>query len=273
MTDWVTFTPVLGDVDGDGRVEVIVGVACYVYCLDGRDGSLKWRYRADGQVYSLSAALGDVDGDGRVEVIVGVSPFVYCLDGRNGSLKWRFYTEEIYIDSSPVLGDVNGDDRLDVVIGDGSYVYCLFGENGLFMWKYNTSNWVFSSPAIGDVDGDGSIDIVIANIDGYVYCLSGYGFRAYWRGLGGDFYRSSNLRLIDPDSDGLSTYSEGVIGTDPYRGDTDFDGLSDGYEVFHGTDPLNFWNPFPSPTMGAIIAVSLAIIVVILVIRKYRNRK
>lgn len=44
----------------------------------------------------------------------------------------------------------------------------------------------------------------------------------------------------DPDNDGLATFEEERIGTDPFNPDTDGDGLLDGEEVkIYGTDPLN----------------------------------
>lgn len=44
-------------------------------------------------------------------------------------------------------------------------------------------------------------------------------------------------QLSDLDEDGLSTYAEGNLGTDPALADTDHDGLVDGYEVFLRDDP------------------------------------
>ena len=48
-----------------------------------------------------------------------------------------------------------------------------------------------------------------------------------------------NLKFVDPDYDGLSTYTENIIGTNPYNPDTDGDSYSDGLELINGTNPLN----------------------------------
>ena len=45
--------------------------------------------------------------------------------------------------------------------------------------------------------------------------------------------------IIDSDGDGLTDYSEGVIGTDPLDPDTDKDGVDDGTEIEEGTDPTD----------------------------------
>jgi hypothetical protein len=84
-------SPALGDVDGDGKVEVVVGSDdIYIYCLSGEDGSLKWRYETEGRVES-SPVLGDVDGDGEIEIVIGSNDnCVYCLTvGGNGDILWE----------------------------------------------------------------------------------------------------------------------------------------------------------------------------------------
>jgi alpha-tubulin suppressor-like RCC1 family protein len=52
----------------------------------------------------------------------------------------------------------------------------------------------------------------------------------------------SNFFIIsafgDPDGDGLATWRERELGTNPLNADTDGDGMSDGWEVSHGLNPL-----------------------------------
>ena len=43
----------------------------------------------------------------------------------------------------------------------------------------------------------------------------------------------------DSDEDGLTNLEEGLLGTDPYNGDSDFDDLDDKYEVDNDLDPLD----------------------------------
>mgnify|MGYP000651511648 CR=1 FL=1 len=205
-------SPALGDVDGDGRLEVIFGSGRFIYCLSGRNGSLLWVFfleeaHEDGGL--PVASLGDVDGDSRLEVIIGLDPYLCILDG-NGSLLYS-YKDEREFNRVPVLGDVDGDGRLEIILIRFEITYTM------------------TFP-----------------IDGAVYCFDvvGGGFRVYWDGLCGGVgfegcYRTKNVAFLDPDGDMLSSYSESFLGTSPDNSDSDGDGLPDGWEVHYGFAPLD----------------------------------
>lgn len=48
-----------------------------------------------------------------------------------------------------------------------------------------------------------------------------------------------NDGIDDPDHDGLLTWEEQVLGTDPYNSDSDNDGLPDGWEYMHNLNPAS----------------------------------
>ena len=83
-----------------------------------------------------------------------------------------------------------------------------------------------TNPNDVDSDGDGLSDLFEARV--------GHGFdplarNVYDPGTGGN---------EDPDGDGLSTFEEKQLGTDPLSADTDRDGIPDDIELVMGTDPL-----------------------------------
>ena len=103
-------SPALGDIDGDGKLEVVVGSSdSTVYALNGEDGSFLWSYTTGDYVYS-SPALGDIDGDGKLEVVVGSHDNnVYALNGEDGSFLWSYTTGGSIYTSSPALGDIEAE--------------------------------------------------------------------------------------------------------------------------------------------------------------------
>ena len=63
-------TPLVSDLDGDGRLEVTVGSNNGTLAvLDGATGSLRWS-EDTGHLVRGSPVLADVDGDGRLELVV-----------------------------------------------------------------------------------------------------------------------------------------------------------------------------------------------------------
>lgn len=63
-------SPLIADLDQDGKPEVIVTSAAAVSILDGTDGSQVLKLRTTGTV-EATAAIGDLDGDGLLDIVVG----------------------------------------------------------------------------------------------------------------------------------------------------------------------------------------------------------
>ncbi len=181
--DGIWASPALGDLDGDGDLEVIV---------EGLDRSLHvWHHTGeyvDGwpvgwpEIYRggwATPAVADLDRDGLPEVVFatdnhppGSAPpyLLYAFNG-DGSLLPGFPVEtEQNIVSSPAVGDIDGDGWLDIVVGTGGtyepgkgnkvYAWDHLG-NLLPGWPRTTGGNMAASPALGDLDGDGDLEVVI----------------------------------------------------------------------------------------------------------------
>ena len=117
--------PVLVDIDGDGRVEIIKSVDNYkkddahdaVYALK-TDGTLLWKVA--GLSGEDSPNVADLDGDGSVEIVgMTFGGEVYCLDAKGG-LRWRKDLRPKLDDGqhmymAPILCDLNGDRQLEIL--------------------------------------------------------------------------------------------------------------------------------------------------------------
>jgi FG-GAP-like repeat len=151
VDDTVWSSPAIGDIDGDGRVEVVVGDGFFyhrtatnqVFAWHADDGSSLggWPVTTGGQTMS-SPALGDLTGDGIPEVVVASgNGYVQAYRG-NSSLVWatqlRFNgAPDGAPVASPIIADMNGDGHNDVGAGNDFGYYVMNGQNGGIMSQHN----------------------------------------------------------------------------------------------------------------------------------------
>ena len=184
-------SPAIGDINGDGRYEAIVGMGNNWHiecnnrindlCLNdsGSDHTKVWAFHLDdgtdvpgwpvttNDTVWASPALGDIDGDGQLEVIVGsFDRNVYAWNG-DGHLLWRVTPHFPHPDLTngratghPIVGDLDGDGDQDVAIGIDIGLAVLDGRDGTSLemglaWQELISFAVSyeAAPAIGDING------------------------------------------------------------------------------------------------------------------------
>ncbi|HVS00715.1 MAG TPA: VCBS repeat-containing protein [Thermoanaerobaculia bacterium] len=184
LRDPVLATPAIGDVDGDGNLEVVFGALDHhLYVVDGATGANEpgWPKDMRDTVFS-SAALHDIDGDGRLDIIVGADshqegPPINSSDG--GCLQVLRYDGtsvsgfpkciDQVVSSSPAVGDIDGDGQPEIVHGTGSF--WPNGTERVYAWKCDGSavpGWpvaiqgqVITSPALANLDADAALEVVV----------------------------------------------------------------------------------------------------------------
>jgi len=116
----------LGDVDGDGELEILIPGHGMVVCLEA-SGDQKYSMPIETGGWMGSISLGDIDGDGFQEVLVAdhMTQVIYGLDGNTG------YVELSY--ASDKGGLFNGPDAPCIADGDWDglvevYVVTAFEE-------------------------------------------------------------------------------------------------------------------------------------------------
>ena len=118
--------PALGDVDGDGTVELLVSSGGSLYCYDPHTGDTEW-------VLSGLAGLSvtaDIDNDGRDEYIVSKGYYggnsLYAVEanqaGTTGQILWSKSLPAAI--GAPAIAKLNGQMQIVVVCQNG-YVYGL----------------------------------------------------------------------------------------------------------------------------------------------------
>ncbi len=156
----------LGDLEGDGRVDICVAAyGTAVICLEA-DGTPKWV--GDGTTRHYGApVIADMDGNGSAEVIFGNQ--IFDSTGTSlgtGSYGWgSSYANQI--SAVPVVADLDADGTQEVIVGNAAY-----SMSGVDLW-YNATV-TDGTPAIGDFDLDGIPEIVTVAM-GTVYILDNTG--------------------------------------------------------------------------------------------------
>jgi hypothetical protein len=129
--------PGLGDLDGDGRLELVAvgdgptAEGMLVRVFDAATGAVAWELPIEGSGQVGSAVTADVDGDDRDECLFSFGPLLYsvgtAIEGDAGAIQWKL---AFPAGVGPLaLADTVGDGTLEIIApcADG-YVYGVGGE-------------------------------------------------------------------------------------------------------------------------------------------------
>ncbi|HEX9006167.1 MAG TPA: FG-GAP-like repeat-containing protein, partial [Bacteroidota bacterium] len=167
-------SPILIDVDGDGREEIVIGGCFGGMGVLREDHSVLWWKRTPFTDVTLRLpGIADLSGTGRrsVGACHADGSFV-CYDGATGRERWTLRLETTTSDI--VSCDIDGDGREEFIMGTTDGRLLAIGEDaggrGVLRWSVEIGTSV-GTPAIADTDGDGSPEIIAVAGDGKVYCV------------------------------------------------------------------------------------------------------
>jgi hypothetical protein len=187
-----------GDVDRDGRPEIIAITSVDAFVYDAATLTLEWSALGKG---GSKVALGDLEGDGGIEIIVNGS-YGHVLDAQAQIEKWGYVggfgrsmavgdvdqdgkAEIVFVPNSSsdsvtiiegdtfqvstltvgsvdriAIGDANADGVPELMIGYYSTIRGIRRSNGQLLWSISNSSYSANAITAGDVDGDGVPEVI-----------------------------------------------------------------------------------------------------------------
>jgi outer membrane protein assembly factor BamB len=185
------------DVDGDGKLELVLGVGAYRL-----DGTALW---SDATSKGGFIALANFDADATPELVVVGNGAIRLLDAENGHEHWStpFVVESgnDFTGGPPVIADFDGD-GLPEIGAQGTTEYTVIDGDGSVLWTHPImDNSAFTGSIAFDFDGDGSAEVVQTDTQN-VRILSGIDGSVRFEGPRQSVTGKESATVADIDGDG-----------------------------------------------------------------------
>jgi len=174
----------VADIEKDGKPEVVVVLAGFVYALNALTGETRYSHRLDPESndnFGGPPTIADFDGDGLPEIGLAQSltyyvmkpevdantPVVNPIEGKAMRVLWGGRIDDgSFSNTGSTVFDFEGDGKAEVIHADECYLrvwgYDADAKKPVVRFATPTTSFTATeSPVVADVDGDGHAEIVL----------------------------------------------------------------------------------------------------------------
>lgn len=145
--------PCVGDIDGDGRSEVVIPSAYEVAAYDLL-GRRRWSVWGEDPSSAAACSLYDLDGDGAMEVLHAGQDAFRILDGRTGAERFVDWEHSSWTAIEyPVIADVDVDGQAEIVVvsNEDTIVPEIWSDPtrtraGVTVYEHDGDGWASAEP-------------------------------------------------------------------------------------------------------------------------------
>jgi len=194
---FVSATPAVGDFDGDGAPEIVVGDwygELHALRLDGKELP-KFPFRL-GQPTWSSVALADINGDGGLEAVVA-DRYLHAVSSNAEEVAGFPQLLGSYTVGSPIVVDGRGDGKATIVVASDK----LYAVNGngrpIAGFPVDLGAYQWASPLAVSKALSSELMFVAAGWDGKVWAISAGGKREELLATGGPIFSTPAVVATD----------------------------------------------------------------------------
>ena len=158
-------SPAIGDINGDGRLDVAAVTADGTVAAFDAEGHALWRLDKVGEKMQIPALARFTDGPS-LSLLIGGKGRVYAIDPE-GRVAWSVPVEG-EARYAPAVGDLNGDGQEEAIFSsrtDTGGAMTAIDSTGKVLWTVPVSREPDWCPIIAPLDGEGEPRIVAQDVD------------------------------------------------------------------------------------------------------------